>query len=111
MAFSTSALNTMLDALSPSLLSLHTGDPGAAGTANEVTGGSYARTAATFSAAAAGSRALSSDVDIAVPATTVSWIGVWAGATFLGSVDVTDEVFAAAGTYRVLSASTSLTLT
>ena len=96
-------------------LALHTGDPGGADTANnEVTGGSpaYARKACTWNAASGGTAALNADVVFDVPATTVSWISGWntAGTERYFKKDVTDEVFAAQGTYTVLASGTSLDL-
>ena len=61
-------------------LSLHTGDPGAAGTANEVTGGSYARKATGAWEWDAGiSKAKNSAVvrfDL-LPIVTVTYVGYW----------------------------------
>lgn len=74
--FTTSARNSMLDALSPAYASLHTGFPGQT-FANEVTGGSpaYARKTVTVGAAAAGVRTSSTAPVFDVPAsTTVNWI-------------------------------------
>lgn len=64
----------MLDALSIAQMSLHTAYPGSAG-ANEVSGGSYARQACTFGAAAGSTRTLSAGVTFTVPACTVEWVG------------------------------------
>lgn len=111
--FSTGAKNSMLDALTYAQASLHTGDPGAAGTNNEVTGGSpaYARKNITMNAAASGSRALNADVDFDVPASTIAYVGFWAsGPTFLGSDPVTNEVFAAQGVYRLKATTTTASL-
>lgn len=114
MPFSPAAKATMLDAISPSHVSLHSADPGTTG-ASELSGGNYARVAATFNAASAGARALDANVDVTVPAgATVAYVGYWTaltGGTFLGSDQVTSEAFAAEGTYRVLAAGTSLSLT
>lgn len=113
-SFSTTAKNTALDAITVTYASLHTADPGASGTANEVTGGSpaYARQSCSFAAAAAGSRALSADVTFDVPATTVAYVGYWSAlaGTFMGSDAVTAEVFAAQGQYKILAAGTTLSL-
>ena len=89
------AKNLTLDALDESqtngvkYLSLHTAYS-ATGT-NEVTGGSpaYARKAATWNAAATGSKALASNVVFDVPATSVAYIGLWDAVTagnFLGMI-------------------------
>jgi hypothetical protein len=113
--FSTTAKNDMLDALTVDLASLHTGDPGAAGTSNEVSGGSpaYARQAITFAAASSGSRAASSQPLFDVPgSTTVSWVSFWTntGTVFIGSVQLgTPETFGSQGQFRITSASLSLT--
>lgn len=85
MSLVTTAKNTMLDALTVDTLSLHSGFPGLTG-ANEISGGApaYARKAVTFAAASGGSRATSATVTFDVPATTVRWVGLWSGATYMG---------------------------
>jgi len=94
----------------------HTGDPGGANSAsNEVTGGSpaYARKACAWNAASAGAAALTANVVIDIPAaTTVSWLSFWntAGTVRYMKKDVTDEAFAAQGTYTLLAAGTSIDL-
>ncbi len=112
MAFSTTALNTMLDALSVSHVSAHTADPAGTG-ANEVTGGSYARQAITFAAASAGNRDSSNQPVIDIPAgTTVTHLGFWSaltGGNFFGDADITDEAFTNAGTLTVTDADLTLT--
>jgi hypothetical protein len=63
-------------------VSLHTADPGETGSGAEVTGGSYARQAAAFSAAASGVAANSGILTFAsMPAVTVTHIAVWDAAT------------------------------
>lgn len=113
--FSAGAKITMLDALTVDRLSLHTGDPGANGTANEVDGGSYARQECVYSAASNGERLLNADVTFDVPAGTVAWVAKWnfnAGTPiFIGADDVTDEVFAAPGQYVVKATTSKLSLT
>lgn len=83
MSVTTNGKNAMLDALDIASLSLHTGFPGTTG-ANEVTGGSYARVAVTFSAAALSQRNLTAAAAVSVPAGTIRWAGLWAadGTTF-----------------------------
>lgn len=62
-------------------MSLHTADPGLTGL-NEVTGGSYARQAITFGAAASKSITSSNTVDFTgMPAATVTHLGIWDAAT------------------------------
>lgn len=84
--------------------SLHSANPGDSG-ASEISGGSpaYARKAVNWNAAAAGSLDDSTAPVFDVPAgTTVAFVGMWDALTvgnFLGYADVTDEAFAAQGTY------------
>jgi len=63
-------------------ISLHTADPTDAGTGTEVSGGSYARVAASFPAASGTSGAVASNADATFPTATASWgtvgwIGLW----------------------------------
>lgn len=115
--YDTTARNLMLDALRASCtrLALHSGDPGGAnGAANELTGGSpaYARKAVAWNAASGGAAAQSADVVFDVPASTVSWVSGWNtdGTVRYFKKDVTDEVFAAQGTYTVKAAGSQLDL-
>jgi hypothetical protein len=114
--YSDNGKNVMLDALGAVAVwaSLHTADPGAGG-ANEVTGGTpaYARKAITWNAAAAGVLDSSNQPVFDVPACTVAYVGFFSAAaagTFYGSGDVTDEVFAAQGTYTLTDADLDLNL-
>lgn len=105
------ARNAMLDATAsvwpPDTLSLHTADPGNAASpaAGELSGGSpaYARKAITWAAASAGSKSSSGAVVFDVPGgNTVSHVGYWRGATFLGSRALgATESFTGQGTYTV----------
>lgn len=114
MALTNAAKNAMLDHLGTLVLylSAHTADPGTSGTA-EVSGGSYARKAVSWAAAASSAKAMSGTVTINIPAsTTVGWVGLWSaatGGTFYGSDDVASEAFGAAGTMTVDTATLSLT--
>lgn len=86
-------------------ISLHTADPGITG-ASEVAGGSYARKPPTFSAAAAGSKASSADIDFTVmPACTVTHVGIWdalSGGNFLqGGALAASKVVNAGDTFRL----------
>lgn len=108
MALITATKNFMLDSLTFTHASLHTGDPGATGV-NEVTGGSYARQTITMGAAAAGVRAASNQPTFNVPpATTITHVGLWNNSTFLGSADPVDESFNNAGTYTLTSCQVSV---
>lgn len=110
--FSTTAKNTMLDALLPTLASLHSADPGATG-ANELAGGSpaYARKAITIAAAAGGSRAASTQPIFDVPAGTVAYYGLWtAGGVFVGGgVLGASETYSAQGQYQLTAATLNVT--
>ena len=113
----TTARNVGVDAIAALCLrlALHTGDPGAANTAaNEVTGGSpaYARKAVAWNVAASGSATQNGDVVFDVPAGTVAWVSGWnvAGTVRYFKKDVTDEVFAAQGTYTVKGTTSTLDL-
>lgn len=79
----TSGKNTALDALGITHLGAHTAFPGDAGS-NEVTGGSpaYARKAATFGAAASGTKATTDAQTFDIPgSTTVAWLSGWTAST------------------------------
>lgn len=111
--FSTIAKHQALDAVTVDRISLHTGDPGSSGTANEVSGGGYARQSATFGAAAGGARALSAPVEFSGPASgSVTWIGIWQSGspdTFKARAPLTgDTSFNSAGEFILVSATLSL---
>jgi len=105
----------MLNALGAltGFVSLHNNDPADNG-ANEISGGSpaYARKAITWNPAAAGSMDDSNVPVFDVPAaTTVKYVGFWSlvtGGTFYGAAAVTNEVFAAQGTYTLTDADLDL---
>jgi hypothetical protein len=89
--------------------SAHSGDPGATGTANELTGGTpaYGRKAVTWASASTATPSIKAlaatfpTFDIP-PGSTVAFIGFWTletGGTYGGCIDVTDEVYAGQGTY------------
>ena len=118
MGYSTLGKNLMLNALiatNPTTpvthASLHTADPGDTGS-NEVVGGTYARKSITFSAADAGSLDSSNAPVIDVPGgTTITHVGFWSAVTagvYLGSADITDEVFGSDGTYTITDADLDL---
>jgi hypothetical protein len=106
--------DTILDALGATYASVHSGDPGATGTSNELTGGSpaYARKAISFAAAAARAKAVQATFPtFDIPAgSTVAYIGLWSAiaGTYLGCFDVTDEVYAGQGTFTLSAGSLSL---
>lgn len=116
--FTTAGKNIMLDALARNVaptasithVSAHSAYPPTSG--NEV---ATARVAIAWNAAAAGTIDDSTNgADISVGAVTVAAIGYWSSATLgagslLAQDDVTDEVFAAPGTYRVTDADLTIT--
>lgn len=89
MALSNSTLQALYTAMKGlgAYVSAHTADPGTTG-ASEVTGGSYARVAATLPTGANGT-GTSGQVTLNIPAgTTVKWLGLWtaaSGGTFIGA--------------------------
>ncbi len=118
MPYAVASKNLMLDQLGAvaAYASAHTANPGSTG-ASEITGGSpaYARKAVTWSAASGGSKALSNSPTFDIPAsTTVAFIGLWSaasGGTYYGYIAVTNEVYAAQGTYQVTSGTIDLNAT
>lgn len=106
--FSTTAKNTMLDALGPDYLQLHNGDPGSDGTANVIAG---TKQAAAWDAAASGERALSAAEDYSelTPGASITWVSVWDDAVFLGKGELSGDVVAnASGEYTVSEATLNL---
>ena len=96
-------------------LSLHTGDPGETGTANEVSGGSYSRQTITFSTAASGgSISAAAAVEFAgMPAVTgasyVTHVGLWASSNHLWSGALTSQRQVQAGdTLRISTLTVTL---
>jgi hypothetical protein len=115
MPYSTVGKNAMLNALAAlaTRASLHSGDPGANGTANELTGGTpaYARKAIAWNGADAGNINLNGTAVFDVPpAGVVLYVGFWntAGTAFYGSALVTQETFGAQGTYTLTDADLNL---
>lgn len=97
MPLSSNGESTVLNALLASrFVSLHTADPGNTG-ANEVSGGSYARQAMTFSNVGSNPTVASNTGVVQYPTATAPWgtithFGIWSassGGTFLGSAAVT----------------------
>ena len=74
--------NTAFTTVATPYISLHTADPTDAGTGTEVSGGSYARTAASFATASGTSGSVATDADVTFPTATAGWgtvthIGIW----------------------------------
>lgn len=108
MPYMDAAKNAMLDELASLIthVSLHDGDPSTSG-ANEIAASGYARQAVTWGSATGGVLTASNEPEFTVPAsTTVAYVGFWtadSAGTFLGSDQVTSEVFGAQGTYTLTS--------
>lgn len=112
MSLVTGAKNEALNALNLTLISLHSGPPTEAGTANEITGGGYSRQSCTFGAASNGTRALTNQPQFDVAAgVTVSHYVVRDSAGNPKDVGAfaTSETFGNAGVYTVNSGSISIT--
>ncbi len=115
MSLDIEAHDAMLDHLGTLAVRLayHTGDPGAANTAdNEVTGGTYARGTVGWGAAAASSMAATTLPTINIPAgTSVTWSSLWNSAgtkRYQKKALSATETFGAAGTLQLTSATLSL---
>lgn len=115
MAFTSATRDAVMDGTSIAALcthvSLHTADPGGTG-ASEVTGGSYARMALSWAAAAGGSKTLTAAVTLQIPAgTTITHFGYWSassGGTFRGggALDASQS-YPTGGTYDFTGTITS----
>lgn len=97
MSLAATGESTVLTALlAGRYVSLHTGDPGTTG-ANEVSGGSYARQAATFTQSGSNPTVASNNGTIQYPTATAAWgtvthFGLWtaaSGGNYLGGGAVT----------------------
>jgi hypothetical protein len=74
--------NTAFTTVATPYISLHTADPTDDGSGAEVSGGSYARTSASFATAAGTSGSIATDADVTFPTATDGWgtvthIGIW----------------------------------
>lgn len=105
MALNTTALNALANHLASLVghLSLHTGDPGAAGTSNATTA---AHRPVTWSTASGGDLALAAAVAFTggAPSGPCTHLGLWSAddATFYGSFALTgDQTFDSSGGYTV----------
>lgn len=97
-----SALNQAADGVTVDRIKLHSGDPGAAGTLNEI---AATETVISLGAASGGVRSMATAVDINVPAGTVSHYSLWMGTT-VKAVDAFSlaETYAAPGVAKINSA-------
>lgn len=110
MTMTTLGKNKCLNALGVTTASLHTGAPGTNG-ANEITGGSYARKAISFNAAASGAIDSSNQPVFDIPGgNTVSHYALWDGSgdcMDAGALPAS-ESFTGDGTYTLLDADIDL---
>lgn len=94
--------------------SLHTADPGTAGTA-EVSGSPYTRESIAWGAASAGTVATSAQIVFDVPPATIAFLGYWSASTagtFYGSRALdTSQTFTTIGTYTIASGNLSESVT
>lgn len=79
--------------------SLHTGNPGAAGTANELSGGGYARQSTTFGSASGG-KVTGSQLSFQVLG-AVTHMCRWNGSTLVDILDTVDATVSPAGQLKV----------
>ncbi|WP_253805078.1 hypothetical protein [Nocardia sp. FDAARGOS_372] len=102
MSSTTAVKNSMANAWAAqgNTYSLHTGDPGAAGTANEATGGGYSRQNTTWGSASAGT-VTGSQITFTVVAGSYTHMCRWNGSTLLNVFDTTDAIVNPAGEVKV----------
>lgn len=111
MGYSVDAKDIMLDALTVNRIRLHSGDPGASGTDNELGAG---LSTAVFDAASSGQRALNADVTVTGLAAnqSVTHVSFWnsTGPVFLASAPISsgDVEANASGEYTVRATTTYL---
>ncbi len=103
--------NLLLAASDVDAISLHSGDPGTAGTANEISGSGYARPSVAFDAASGGVRPLSADEPVSGPASqSVTHLGFWAGSVFRCSEQLAAPVAFNSEGELLITTDTQLTL-
>lgn len=106
MALTDGTLNLLgveLDSLIDNM-SLHNGDPGPTGAANEISGGGYARVAPNYSVDADGDLTLAASVAfVGTAAQPVTHVGLWGSGTFRGGYALSgDAAFSSGGEYNVI---------
>ncbi len=114
MALNVTSKNQMLDAFTADKVSLHYASPGTDGTTAELAGTGYARQNLTWGTASNGQRSNTAAVVFNIQGgagnnSKVKFVSLWAGTTFKGSQEVTEETFGADGTYT-LPATTGVVL-
>lgn len=81
--------------------SLHTGNPGAAGTANEVTDASYSRQSTTFGSASGGIVTGTQCTFAVSTSTTVTHVCRWDGSTLRDIIDNPDATVTPSGEFKL----------
>ncbi|NJP27116.1 hypothetical protein FLW53_23525 [Microbispora sp. SCL1-1] len=108
MAMTTAYLNAIADAGASKITHIGLVD----GSGTEITGGSYARKAVTWTTASSGTIRPNADLTFDIPsgATVAGWRGYSASTsgTNYGGADLTSQAFSSAGTYTLLAASTAI---
>lgn len=121
MGFTSAVRDAMLDlvdeggSLPAAYVSLHTADPGTSGD-GEVAGGSYARQAATWAAAAGGEKDSSAEVVFNIPvSTTITHVGLWSAessGTFRGGGELNvPQSYPTGGTFTMAAGDLTAALT
>lgn len=104
MPITTAVKNAMLATLTVTKVSVHHGDPGENGTANEL---AVPRADCSFTTPADGKIMLVNQVTMPIPAMgIVRYIGYWNGSTFLLSKETPEMQFAAAANFNLLATTT-----
>jgi hypothetical protein len=107
MPFSTTAKNEALNGITVDRIRLHSGDPGSAGTNNQLGSG---LSTASFATASGGERVLSAAVTVTglTANQSVTWFSVWqnSGTVFKGGFQITtgDTTANSAGEYTLTTA-------
>lgn len=114
MALNNAGMAKALNALDINFVKIHTGDPTADGSANEVSGGTYAGQTITWTTATGGNLDSSNTPTFDIPAgTTVTHYSLWSGGSAgtclaTGALSAS-ESFTGAGQYRLTDADINLT--
>ena len=116
MPFTPATKRSMLQSVGVDLVSLHNGDPGPDGTANEISGGGYERKSASFvlDGDGAAARLLTADLSFSGPVNQpITHAGIWRtlGPIFRGAEELTGgTAFNSDGEYTLKAGATRLSL-
>lgn len=110
MKFTPAGKNRLLDSLTGIVVSIHTANPTDAGTAAEVTGGTYSRQSVGFEAAVNGNRNANALPTFDIPGgTTVSHAALWINTTCIAQGPLSAiEAYTNDGTYTLTDADLTL---